>query len=558
MSRSDGAVRVLRGIAYALGATLGLLSVWVVIARLRYPIDAEWMTGAVRDGVERVRDGKQLYVAPSAGFIPFVYPPLYFWISGLLAKVCSSFVACKVVSIAGTIAAGWGVHRIARALGATPTWSRMALLLFVATYPLTILFYDLERVDGLYAGIVLVGVAVLLSGDEPKAVRSSAIAGALLGLSFFAKQAGLLVFAVAVVGLAIAGERKRAGLVLAAGLVVLVAFGTYLFGTTDGFFAYYCLKLPGAHGIRAERISTFFIVDAPRAFAITAGSVALCVPVVMAVVRNRKKPAAMPWQEVVLAALVGASMAAAFSFRAHAGGWQNVLVAWLPLGCPAFAIVATRLEASAEGTPAAKTVTMTLLAAVALQLLGAMFDPAELAPDAEDTKERDRLVALIRDLEKQGEVMVLPTGNLTKQTTAHTAALYDVLRAGGHAPSDLLEGLAARRWTAIFVDAPVDCDLAQCDELEMAIARSYFVAGRRHDRVHTGMTGYDGRPRWLLRPRTMPLPSDATKDQLFVRRGIEMSLAQMKSAQMPSDQEIVPSDEIENEAAAQLVVPMFR
>jgi hypothetical protein len=552
-------VRVLRGITYALGATLALLSVWVVVARLRYPIDAEWMTGAVRDGVERVRDGKTLYAAPSAGFIPFVYPPLYFWLAGLVAKVTSSFVACKLVSIAGTLAAGWGVHRIARQLGATTAWSRIALLLFVATYPLTILFYDLERVDGLYAGIVVVGIAVLLSGDARKPVASSAVAGALLGLAFFAKQAGLVVFVVAVVGLVVAGERRRASIVLGAGLAVLAVLGIYLHASTDGWFAYYCLKLPGAHGIRAERLTTFFIVDAPRAFAITAGSVALCIPVLAALARNRKKPEAMPWQELVLALLVGASMAAAFSFRAHAGGWQNVLVAWLPLGCPACAIVATRLEASAdEDSPVQRTLTMTLLAGVCLQLLGAMFDPTELAPDAEDMKEREQLIALVHDLERQGEVMVLPTGNLTKQTTAHTAALYDVLRAGGRAPADLLAGLEARRWVAIFVDAPVDCDLAQCDELEMAIARSYFVAGRRHDRVHTGMTGYDGRPRWLLRPRKTPLLAESTKEQLFVRRGIEMSLAQMKSAQIPGDHEISPSDEIEDEAAAQLIMPMFR
>jgi hypothetical protein len=546
-------VRVLRGITYALGATLGLLSVWVMVARLRYPIDAEWMTGAVRDGVERVRDGKQLYTAPSAAFTPFVYPPLYFWVAGALAKVCSSLVACKVVSIAGTVAAGWGVFRIARAAGATAAWSRIALVLFVATYPLTLLFYDLERVDGLYAGIVVAGVAILLSGNPEKPTASSVAAGVLLGLAFFAKQAGLVVFAVAVVGLAIAGERRRAAIVLGAGLAVLAVLGITLHTTTGGWFAYYCLKLPGAHGIRPERITTFFIVDAPKAFAITAASVALCVPVLVAVVRNRKKPEAMAWQELVLAALVGASMAAAFSFRAHAGGWQNVLVAWLPLGCPAFAIVATRLEAAAEDTPMHRPVTLMLFAAVSLQLLGAFFDPSELAPDAEDMKDRDRLVGLVRELEQQGEVMVLPTGHLTKQTTAHTAAIYDVLRAGDRAPVDLLDGLAARRWAAIFVDTPVDCSLPQCDELEMATARSYFVAGRRHDREHTGMTGYDGRPRWLLRPRKAPLSTATTKEALFLRRGVEMTLAQMKSAQTPADREIAPADEIEAEAAAQMV-----
>jgi hypothetical protein len=546
---------VLLGITYALGATLLLLSLWVVVARLLYPIDAEWMTGAMRDGVERVRDGHRLYDAPSARFIPFVYPPLYFWVSGLLARLCSSFVACKVVSLAATVAAGWGVFRIARALGATPMWSRIALLLFVATYPLTILFYDLERVDGLYAGMIVVAIAVLFSG---KGTRSNALAGALLGLAFFAKQAGLLAFAATVVGLLLAGERKRASVVLGAGLAVMaIVFGWLELGT-GGWFRYYCLKLPGAHGIRAERLTTFFIQDAPKAFAITAASVALTASTLVALVRDRKKPkeerAPHAWQEIVLAAVVGASMAAAFSFRAHAGGFSNVLVAWLPLGCPAFALVATRAETWARGTKAESAMTTTLLAAVCLQLLGAMFDPMELAPNADDLRDRERLVGLVRELEQQGEVIVLPMGHVTKDTHVHAAALYDVLRAGDRAPADLLDGLAQRRYAAIVVDVPVDCDFAQCDELELSIARNYFVAARRHERTHTGMTGHDARARWVLRPRKTQLPA-ATMEAARVRQQIEKSFAEMKAAQTPRDVEVRPSEEIEELAARALPVP---
>ena len=547
-SRTTRAVRALWGLTWALGATLAVLAAWVVIARLLHPIDAEWMTGAVRDGVERVRDGKPLYVAPSARFIPFVYPPLYFWVAGLLARVMSSFAACKVVSIGATVAAGWGIFRIARALGATAQWSRVALLLHLATYSLTLLFYDLERVDGLYAGLLMVSLALLFSG---KSLRSSAIAGALLALSFYAKQAGLLAFAAAVVGLLLAGERKRAMVVLGAGGLVLLLLLGVLEATTGGWFRYYCLTLPSAHGIRAQRLTTFFIQDAPKAFALTAASVALVVAVLVALVRERKKPASMAWQEVVLAAIVGASMVAAFSFRAHSGGWANVLVAWLPLACPAFAIVATRMESWSKDTRAEHVMSVALLSAVSLQLLGAMFDPMELAPNASDEHDHDQLVSLVRDLEREGDVLVLPSGHVTKESGAHAAALYDVLRAGDRAPADLLEGLKNRRFAAIIVDIPVDCDFPQCDELEIAIAKSYFVAARRHERDRTGMTGYDARPRWTFRPRKTPIEV-ATKEELFLRQRIEKSFAEMKSAQTAPNTEPHPSDEIEEEADHEL------
>jgi hypothetical protein len=547
---SDRAVRVLQGVTYGLGAVLVALSLWVVIARLRYPIDAEWMTGAIRDGVERVRDGKPLYVAPSARFIPFVYPPLYFWLAGSLAKLGSSFMACKVVSLGATIAAGWSIWRISRALGATARWSRMALLLHVATYSLTLLFYDLERVDGLYAGMLLVAVALLVDGQT---ARSTAIAGILLGLAFFAKQAGLVAFVATVVGLLLAGERRRASIVFGAGAPAFgIVFGVLEFGT-GGWFRYYCLTLPSAHGIRAQRLTTFFIQDAPRAFALTAASVALVTWVVVVLIRERRrsrgdrKPCPLPWREVVLASLVAASMAAAFFFRAHSGGWPNVLVAWLPLACPAFALVATRVETAARGTRSEHTVPLLLLGAVSLQLLGAMFDPMELAPNAADLEDHERLVALVRDLEREGDVLLLPTGHITKETSAHAAALYDVLRAGDHAPTDLLEGLKNKRFAAIIVDVPVDCDFAQCDELEVAIAASYFVSARRHERDHTGTTGYDARPRWTLRPRRIPpnRTEPLTKAQLFLRQRIEKTLAEMKAAQTPADIEPHPSAEIE-------------
>ncbi|CAN5924551.1 hypothetical protein BH11MYX4_BH11MYX4_64940 [soil metagenome] len=540
----DRSIPVMRALTLGLGGVLALLSLWVVVQRFRYPIDGEWMTGAVRDGVERLRDGQQLYVAPSARFIPFVYPPLYFWVSAFVARFCSVFVACKLVSIAATVATGWGIVRIARALGASPFWSGIAILLHVATYSLTILFYDLERVDALYGAMIVVGLAVLLARDS---LASAIGGGALLGLAFYAKQAGLLAFASVVFGLVLARERRRALIVALSGTVVLVAVGAYLELKTGGWFRYYCLKLPSAHGLRAERISMFFIIDAPKAFAITAGSLALSVPVLWSFVRHRRRPEGSTSSDIVLASVVAAAMAASFSFRAHSGGWPNVLVAWLPVGCAATAIAASRAEEAAKGTPVAKLTSLVLLGGVSLQLLGAMFDPLELSPNREDLAERERFVALVRDLEKQGQVLVTTAGNVTTPSSAHAAALYDIVRAGDHAPADLLEGLAQRRYAAIFLCLPdeYDCGLPTCNELSSAIVRNYFVAGRRHERDRTGTSGYDARPRWLLRPRRTPLPAELTTQELLDRQRIEKGFAEMKSAESPMDTEVRPSDEIE-------------
>ena len=541
--QTSGGVRLLELITFGLGAVLIGLSLWVVIARLRYPIDAEWMTGAVRDGVDRIRDGKPLYSAPSARFVPFVYTPIYFWLAGTLAHVMSTFIACKVVSFAATLTTGWGIHCISRSLGASKRWAAIGVLLFAATYPLTLFFYDIERVDALSASFVVVAVALLVSRP---AMLWSAIAGVLLGLAFFAKQPGVLAFAAAVAGLGFAGERRRALLVAGVGSLVFLAMFAYLEATTHGWFRYYCVKLPQAHGMRPELFSTFFVLDMPKAFAMAAGSLAVVVPVAWSFLRRRRAPEGESWQHLVFAFVLAAGMAGAFSLRAHLGGWANVLVAWLPLGCAATAVAAARAEESARGTTASALVRVLMLGGVSLQLLGTIFDPNDNSPNADDLAERQRFIALVRKLEVDGDVLITTSGHVVKGSSVHAAALFDVIRAGDRAPDDLLEGLEKRRYAALFVGAPDEflCEKKTCLELVAMIERHYFVAGRRHERSRNGMTGFDARPRWVLRPRKAALPATSMK-MLLLRQHIEMGLAETARARSPLDVEIVPQDEIE-------------
>ncbi len=191
---------------------------------------------------------------------------------------------------------------------------------------------------------------------------------------------------------------------------------------------------------------------------------------------------------------------------------------------------------------------------MSLQFLAAMFDPMELAPNAEDLRERRRFVASVRRLETEGEVLVTVTGNVTAQTGIHAAALYDILRAGDPPPRDLVERVEQRRFAAILVGRTdeLECGMPTCDRFSATIARNYFVAGRRHEREHTGTTGYDGRARWILRPRKSPLPGGMPRAELSRRLRVEQGLATAEEARTLPDVEPLPVDEIEA-AASRLV-----
>ncbi|MDB5218194.1 MAG: hypothetical protein JWO86_6121 [Myxococcaceae bacterium] len=534
----------MRMVVLALGGVLVVLFLWVVIARLVNRVDPEWMTGSVRESVERVRDGKPIYIAPSATFIPFVYTPLYIWLAAALARFCSVFVACKILSLSATALTAWCIARLARLFGATRFWTVVGVLLHCGTYSVTLFFFDIERVDALSSAIVLLALVVLLEGEGGTA--RTALAGVLFGLAFFAKQPGLIAFVAAVCGLALAREKRRALIVLLVGASVFALMFAYIDARTGGWFHYYCMKIPRSHGIEPALISTFFIIDLPKLFVLGAGSAVITIPVAWSAIRRRLPPEGMPWREVVFAAVVAAGVAGAFFLRAHRGGWANVIVAWTPLGCAAAAIAASRMERLAESTPLARPVSLLLLLGVTLQLLGNAFDPNENTPDSDDKKASDSFTALVRKAEEQGEVVVTTTGGITRAPHFHAAALFDVVRAGDRAPADYLGALRERRYAALFVGAPDEfmCELPSCKELSNTTLRNYFVAARLEDREKTGMVGYDGRARWIMRPRRHPLQS-LSRRQLDERIRQEIGIADMQRLAAAPHADIVIDDDIE-------------
>ena len=553
----------MRYLTLGLGTAVCALFAWVVVMRFRYPIDAEWMTGSVRDTVERIRDGQPIYTKPSASFVAFLYPPLYYWSAAFLARFTSVFVACKLVSVAASIAIGWGVTKLARDLGASRFWSTVGAMLFGGSYSLTLYFYDLERVDAFAAAWVVVALVVLLGGTRraadgtTSAVRSlprEIGAGALLGLAFFAKQGGAFAFVAVLVALLLARETKRLVVVALSGAVAFVTLFAYLETTTGGWFRYYCVKLPGSHGVDPALLSTFFVEDLPKAFALAGATVACAAPFVASAVRTRRIPERSSYADAVFVSVLLAGAAASFMLRAHRGGWANVIVAWIPFACIAFAVAASRAEERAIGTAASKTVSLLLLGAASLQLLRGVFDPNDVSPEAADLEHVKTLERAVRDLEAKGEVIVTTTGNLTKPRHFHSAALFDVLRANDPAPEDYVEGLRTRRYYAILVGVPDEyvCKAPVCEELSNVILRNYFVAARLPDHKRTGMVGYEEKPRFVLRPRKAPLPSSMSHDDLLTRSRTEAGIADGRRWPLTADGPILIPDDIEELAATQV------
>ena len=96
-------------------AALGFVACYLAVAltRFRYPYQLEWMEGGVLLHVQRVLNGQQLYGAPSLHFTPFLYTPLYYYVSAGFAWLVGLHLSTlRIVSIVSSLVALGAVYRL--------------------------------------------------------------------------------------------------------------------------------------------------------------------------------------------------------------------------------------------------------------------------------------------------------------------------------------------------------------------------------------------------------------------------------------------------------------
>lgn len=537
-------LRILQGLTLALGIVHVVFFAYAVVQRFHYPVELEWMSGGVLDHVDRVGRGEPIYVAPSVSFIPFLYPPLYYWLSALVAKAMTVQAACRVVSVIATLATALLVRRAARKLGASPFWAWVAVALFFGAYSLTGFWYDLERSDLLMMAMLTGGLVILLGRRD---VRSTAVAGALIGGAFFAKQPASIFFVSVVAGLAIARNLRRAVAFAGGGLVVLVPGVALLSATTDGWFWFYCVKMPGAHGIDPKLFTVFFVGDVTKAFAIAGATAFALVAFGRQVLRATRGGEALADDDAVFGAMLAASLFTSAASRLHVGGFVNVIIFWTTFGAIAFAAVGARLAKTHRTTEGI------LVAAVLLQLAHLLYDPGDAAPDERRLNDQRLVEGRIRELEKKGEVIVHGRGHLTVPRHFHAIALMDVMRGGRPIPDDLVKGLNEQKYAAFVVDElgelTLEGILGKRSELFDLVTRSYFIAQELDDRERPPLVGWIAHPSWILRPRKTRLEG-LTTAQLERRQRIEIGIAEMRMrAVQAGARKVDDGDDVEGMAA---------
>ena len=154
--RAPRAVRLAAALAglVAIGAYL-----FVALSRLTYPFALEWLEGNSLVEVHRILAGQPLYPAPTAGYVPDGYPPLYFAVSAAAARVLGvSYLPLRLVSLLSSLACFALLARLVQRETGSIAAGTGAAGLFAATYFATDTWFDVGRVDSLFLALSIGGL----------------------------------------------------------------------------------------------------------------------------------------------------------------------------------------------------------------------------------------------------------------------------------------------------------------------------------------------------------------------------------------------------------------
>ncbi|HEY5055295.1 MAG TPA: hypothetical protein VII58_03995, partial [Acidobacteriaceae bacterium] len=151
--------RGLRALACVLSAFFVLLFLFVALRRLHYPFELDRMESGVMTSVWRIRQGYPLYSAPTLEWVPFLYAPLYFYLSAALSHITgldySTLRLISILSTLGTFATIYlFVYRETRRFAA----ALLAVGLFASLYDFCLGWYDIGRVDALSVFFFLLAI----------------------------------------------------------------------------------------------------------------------------------------------------------------------------------------------------------------------------------------------------------------------------------------------------------------------------------------------------------------------------------------------------------------
>lgn len=430
-----------------------IIYLWLAYQRLQYPFELEWVEGGMVDEVQRIVNGQGIYVAPSINYVPFLYPPLYFYVSAWVAKIFGGgFFSLRLVSIISSFVSFSAIFMIVYRESKDWLAAFLSVGLFAASFRLTGAWLDVGRVDSLFLAIWLVFV-YFVKGEQN--FKYAALSGLLAVLAFLTKQTALIICLPVIAYLFWRNWKYAFTLslvaALTAGIITLI-----LNQFSAGWYAYYIFGL-----LPPEWPSSAFITF------ITSWNVDFLVHLPLAILfvifffmiqLGANRPAFFMWLSIFAGAFAGSYLS-----RVKTGGYDNVLL-------PAYAVISilfglglnellktvNRLYADHKNQ-----IEAFLYTACLIQLIILFYNPFTQIPTRSDIDAGYELIQLISKTD--GEVYLPDHGYLTtlagRKAYAHQGAIWEVLRGDPQSKGtallieDLNRAIRGQKFDMIIIDS---------------------------------------------------------------------------------------------------------
>jgi Dolichyl-phosphate-mannose-protein mannosyltransferase len=427
-----------RSIVQLAAALAGLVAIgaylYIALSRLTYPFALEWLEGNSLVEVHRILAGRPLYPAPTAGYVPDGYPPLYFAVSAAAARVFGvSYLPLRLLSLLSSLACFALLARLVQRETGSLAAGTGAAGVFAATYLATHTWFDVARVDSLFLALSMGG---LYAARWMRGTGGAIAVGALLAAAALTKQTALAE-GIAVIAVLIAGPRRRLGCVAALTAVTVLGLSTLVLAlTSGGWYIYYVFEQMAEHSLSGSGFGWFW-----TALLSTMG-IAGCAALVGA---RRASP-------VLLAGCAALAVEGYAALVHRGGGLNDILPAYL-----AVALLAGLALGSGSAWWASSASGLLVLAQSAFLLTG--FHPSQAIPTRADRAVGQRLIVGMRAL--GGTIAVPADPGLSvlagMPPTAHEDAVHDVLRATDQSAiasfrRSAADAVAAHRFSAIITD----------------------------------------------------------------------------------------------------------
>ncbi len=242
----------------------------IMLIRLDYPFELEWMEGGSLIQVNRLLNGLPLYTKPSIYYVPSIYTPLYFYFSSFLARLVGfGFLPLRLISFCATIGVSILTYLVVHRENKDILLALISVGIFSSMFKSAGAWFDIARVDSLLYFFLLLGI--FLSRSERK--FPLIFSGVFFSLAVYTKQTAIIPICFIFIFL-LTSNKKRFYLSGLSFLLICILLFVVFESSSNGWFSYivfnksstYSINLSSSLNLIYQMIQPIIILFIPTSY----------------------------------------------------------------------------------------------------------------------------------------------------------------------------------------------------------------------------------------------------------------------------------------------------